>query len=238
MKRYESIYKDLEYRIRSNYYRENETLPSENELSKTYQASRETVRKALYLLTNAGYIQKMQGKGSIVLSRGQLNFPVSGLTSYKELVETQGFESITKIISLNKININKKLSALTGFCEQQEVWKLVRCRIIDGIPSVIDKDYLLTDIVPEITPKIAENSIYEYLEEKLHLDISYAYKEITIDEATPLDRKHLDLCGNNQVVSVKSKVFLGDASQFQFTDSRHTLSKFKFVDFARRKPNL
>lgn len=237
MKRYEAIYQDLEHRIRTNYYQEHEILPSEKELQAIYQASRDTVRKSLNLLTNAGYIQKMQGKGSIVLDRGQLNFPVSGLTSYRELVDAQGFKSKTKIISLNKIEVDKGLAQLTGFPEGALAWKLVRCRIIDDSPAVIDKDYLLLDIIPNLTPAIAENSIYDYFEQELKLDISYAYKEITIEPISATDKKYLELGQDLQIVSVKSQVFLGDSRQFQYTDSRHKLSKFRFVDFARRKPN-
>ena len=64
-------------------------LPSENELTKKYNVSRETIRKALTLLLENGYIQKKQGKGSIVLDVKRFNFPISGLTSYKELQDSQ-----------------------------------------------------------------------------------------------------------------------------------------------------
>ncbi|MDR1568667.1 MAG: trehalose operon repressor [Streptococcaceae bacterium] len=235
MKRYEAIYQDLEHRIRTNNYPRGDFLPSEKELQNLYQASRDTVRKALNLLTNSGYIQKIQGKGSIVLAHGQLDFPVSGLTSYKELVQAQSFKSQTKVILLKQTEIDDKLSRLTGFEIGTLVWELIRCRIIDDVPALIDKDYLLVDIVPNLTTKICENSIYDYLEHQLNLDISYAYKEITIEDVDMVDKKYLNLGQDKQIVSVKSKVFLGDARQFQFTNSRHKLSKFRFVDFARRK---
>ena len=62
-----------------------EILPSEFDLQNKYQASRDTIRKALLLLSQNGYIQKSQGKGSIVLDINRFNFPVSGLTSFKEI---------------------------------------------------------------------------------------------------------------------------------------------------------
>ena len=39
-------------------------LPSENELSKEYQVSRHTVRKALAILENEGYVYAVHGKGT------------------------------------------------------------------------------------------------------------------------------------------------------------------------------
>ena len=60
-------------------------MPSENELMKLYDSSRDTVWKALNLLASSGYIQKEKRKGSLVLDVGLIFFPVSGLTSFKEL---------------------------------------------------------------------------------------------------------------------------------------------------------
>ncbi|MDV6872692.1 trehalose operon repressor, partial [Pseudomonas aeruginosa] len=44
------------------------------------------------------------------------------------------------------------------------------------------------------------------------------------------------LGSDQHVVSVKSKVYLSNNNQFQFTESRHKLEKFKFLDFSRRRP--
>ncbi|EPS54521.1 trehalose operon repressor, partial [Clostridium botulinum Af84] len=57
----------------------------ENEMMKEYNVSRDTIRKALNLLESNGYIQKVKGKGSFVLDINKFDFPVSGLTSFKEL---------------------------------------------------------------------------------------------------------------------------------------------------------
>lgn len=87
-----------------------------------------------------------------------------------------------------------------------------------------------------MTREIAEQSIYDYLENQLHLIIAYAQKEITIDQLTDRDKLLLDIGTEHHVVSVKSKVYLTNKHQFQFTESRHKLEKFRFVDFATRKP--
>lgn len=83
--------------------------------------------------------------------------------------------------------------------------------------------------------QVCEDSIYEYLETKLYLPISFAKKEISVDEATDEDRRYLDLHGDDRVVVVKNYVYLSNAALFQYTESRHRLDKFRFVDFARRK---
>jgi transcriptional regulator, gntR family (repressor of trehalose operon), putative len=73
------------------------------------------------------------------------------------------------------------------------------------------------------------------LENDLKLNIAYAKKEFTIDHANDRDKILMDLGKDQQVVSVKSQVYLADGRQFQYTESRHKLDKFRFVDFAKRQ---
>lgn len=235
MKKYQVIFKDLQEKIKNEVYPVGHYLPTELELTKTYSASRDTIRKALRLLNEAGLVQSSQGRGTQVTKRQQIQFPVSELTSYQELVQSLGMTSSTRVISLDKVILDDKLAQFTGFTSKSIVWRVTRQRRVEGIASVLDIDYLDKNLVPDLTKDIAQNSIYAYLEEVLKLDIAYAQKEITIDRVTANDQIYLDLHGDQHVVSVKSKVFLADGRQFQFTESRHKLDKFKFVDFARRK---
>ncbi len=235
MKKYEGLFKTLEKQILKGDYASGDYLPTESQLSKNYQVSRDTVRKALSLLAKANLIQKIHGSGSQVLKHEQINFPVSELTSYQELVDSLNMSSKTNVIAIDKLIVDEKIAKLTGFTINTIVWRVVRQRVVDDIASVLDIDYLVKSLVPEMTREIAEHSIYNYLEKKCHLKIAYAQKEITIDQITERDRLLLDLGAEHHIVSVKSKVFLEDTRQFQFTESRHKLEKFRFVDFARRK---
>jgi len=131
--------------------------------------------------------------------------------------------------------VDQKLSDITGFPPYRLVWRIVRQRVVEQIASVLDIDYLDKGIVPHLTREIAEQSIYAYLENDLKLNIAYAKKEFTIDHANDRDKILMDLGKDQQVVSVKSQVYLADGRQFQYTESRHKLDKFRFVDFAKRQ---
>ncbi|MFH0402540.1 trehalose operon repressor [Streptococcus sp. A23] len=237
MKKYQEIYNDLKEKIRTNTYPAETSLPTEQRLQEIYGVSRDTVRKALSMLTERGMIQKVQGRGSLVLKQEMLNFPVSGLTSYQELAESLQLETKTEVVSLDQIVISSNLANLTGFEPHSKVWKVVRTRSIDGKVSVVDTDYLSADIVPTITKEIAASSIYNYLEKTLKLDIAYAQKEITVE---PTSREERELMKNEDdyLVLIKSRVYLGDTKQFQYTESKHKIDKFRFVDFARRKYSI
>lgn len=57
-----TIYKDIAQQIEGGRWKAEEILPSEHELTAQYGTSRETVRKALHMLAQNGYIQKIREK--------------------------------------------------------------------------------------------------------------------------------------------------------------------------------
>ena len=60
-------------------------------------------------------------------------------------------------------------------------------------------------------------------------------KNLFVEPATKEDKEIMTLHGDTHVVVTRSEVHLEDTTLFQFTESRHRLDKFKFVDFARRR---
>jgi len=229
------IYEDIAGRIRNGDIEAGTLLQSELDLSERYQTSRETIRKALKMLYEEGYIQKIQGKGSIVLDIRKIDFPVSGLVSFKELAQKMGHRAQTVVKLFEEQGIDQTLSQKTSFGLNEQVWQINRVRIVDGEHVILDKDYISQRLIPGLNQEICNDSIYEYIEQKLGLSISYAKKEILVEEPTDEDRELLDLDGFHNVVVVRSQVYLEDTSQFQYTESRHRPDKFTFVDFARRK---
>lgn len=233
LSKYQKISQDLINKIDNQEIKVHSYLPSENELMKLYNASRDTIRKALDILLKQGYIQKNKGKGSLVLDVDKVAFPVSGVTSFKELAKTIHGEVVTEVVelSLNPVNdlMKKEL-----YMESGNYYKVKRVRAIDGERVILDTDYLNANIVPNVTNEIAKDSLYNYIENELGLKISFARKEFTVVKATVEEKKLLDMHEYDLLVCVKSYTYLEDASLFQYTISKHRPDKFRFVDFARR----
>lgn len=234
MKKYEMVYQDLLTLIEENKIKAGETLPGEFELQNQYKASRDTIRKALLLLSQKGYIQKSKGKGSIVLDINRFNFPVSGLTSFKELSMTMKNTVQTLVYRCECIQADSKTKKLLMLNDGAKVWYIERVRKIDGESVIYDTDIINADIISDIPIKAAENSLYEYIENDLGLKIGYAKKEITCRPITQRDGELLDLKGYDMLVNIASFVFLEDTTLFQYTISKHRPDKFRFSDFARR----
>ncbi|MCD5028666.1 GntR family transcriptional regulator [Enterococcus asini] len=64
--KYEQLADKLREMILAGDYLENELIPSENTLQETYQLSRHTVRQAIGILVNEGYLRKERGSGTYV----------------------------------------------------------------------------------------------------------------------------------------------------------------------------
>ncbi len=54
---------------------------------------------------------------------------------------------------------------------------MVRQRKIDGEVVILDKDYLDASIIEELPERRAQDSIYDYFENDLGLEIAYAQKK-------------------------------------------------------------
>lgn len=234
----EMIASDLAQKIRCGMYEPGTLLPSENQLTELYGSSRETVRHALSTLNDLGMIQKIRGKGSMVLDPNRFAFPVSGITSFKELNDSLGMKAQTKVLACHQIKDIPEYFKQHGVNANSSITYVERLRIVDETPIVLDCDYLLSPI-EGITKEIASHSLYHYIEDELGYEVSYATKEITVEEADDKIAKKMKLPLRSPIVVIRSLSYLQDTTLFELTESYHRADKFKFNDFARRhKINL
>ncbi|MGO2952679.1 MAG: trehalose operon repressor [Lactobacillus sp.] len=230
--KYDLIAQDLLSKIKHQQYAAGTFLPSEKQLGDLYSTSRETIRKALGQLEQQGLIQKIRGKGSIILDLQRLTFPISGIESFKELTQHQKLVSETQVLKQIKTMSPSHFNGLT--LTSQPAHYLERLRLINQVPVILDCDYLLSPLITTLPKTAGENSLYEYIEQELGLTISYASKVVTVERMPEATAKLLGLGSEQLAVVVRSLVYLEDTTLFQLTISIHRPDQFKFVDFARR----
>lgn len=233
-KKYLKIYDDLVKKIQAGVWQVSAMLPSENELSSHYNSSRETIRNALDLLSQNGFIQKVHGKGSIIIDAHKLSLPVSGIVSFKELAENLQLSTQTIVASLNYLEKDHDIYKILSPAAKDRVWQVERVREIANEKVILDKDFFNDKHIPKPSVDVCQDSIYDYIEGELGLTIAFAQKEIVVEEVTEEDQMRLDVDGFTNMVVIKSHVYLEDTSLFQYTESRHRPDKFRLVDFARR----
>ncbi len=235
MAKYRQIYERLAERMKTGEYAAESKLPSETELMHEYEASRGTVRKALDLLQEHGYVRKHHGKGVFVLRRDQIEFQFNGIVSFSEVYASLLGRSIqTSVASFEDIEAPTWLADRMNMEPGTRMYRIERVRNFDGEDVILDVNYFVKDLVPGLTEEIAARSIYEYVEHELGLQISYAKRKIAAEDVTELDRMRLDLHDYEYVIVITNDTFLYEGRQFEYTESRHRLDKFQFSDVARR----
>ncbi|WP_125604727.1 trehalose operon repressor [Lapidilactobacillus bayanensis] len=232
MKKYLQIYHDLLTNIQTKKFKEGDLLPSDTKLVMKYDVSRETVRRAIKLLFDEGYIQTIRGKGSIILNSDRIMFPFSRIESYKELVTTSHLHSENKVISMQE-HVDVPQNLLFG-APSMTTQLVVRKRIVNDIPMVIDYDYINEAVVANVPKQAALNSLFYYFEHDLGLKINYAIKHITVEPADYDDLHYLEIDRHVPIVVVRSETRLSDNRIISYTESRHRADKFSSVEFARR----
>lgn len=236
---YETIYRDLKEKIETNHFRYQELLPSENTLIQTYGCSRNTLRRAVSLLVNDGYVQTMQGKGvrNIYQPVAQTAFTIGEIESFRESALRNGHQPATKVLLFTELTIHEKQALYTGFEAGAVVYYIQRLHYLDDVPLILNHNYFLKEAVPDLTKEIAGQSIYQYLEQTLHMTIVNSKRIMTVEKMTEIDEKYLkmDVKDYNCVAVVSSQTYNSDGVMFEYTQSRHRPDHFRFYDNAIRK---
>ena len=234
--KYDQIYAELRARIEQQEYGFQELLPSENTLVKEYGCSRNTVRRASGRLADEGYVQSLHGQGvRLMYQPGQLSeFMLSGIESLKEAVARNQKEYRTKVVCFAELTVDQRISARTTFPAGAEIYYIQRVRYIDGEALILDHNYFLKEVARDLTPEIAEQSIYAYLEQELGENIVTTKRKVTVERASQIDEMYLELGDYNCLAVVSSMTYNADGVMFEFTQSRHRPDKFAFYDLAHR----
>ncbi|AIY84174.1 trehalose operon repressor [Clostridium baratii str. Sullivan] len=231
--KYLDVYNYLKENIINGTFKSGEKLPSENELTNIFSVSRNTVRRAIDMLSADGLTTSVHGKGVFVIENKSFKFLVGGLQSFKEASENNNIKFLTDIPIFETVIVDESLSKKTGFLIGTKILHLVRVRNINNENIILDINYFLYDLVSTLTKDIAKDSIYKFLED-LNIKISGAKKLISVEQISKLDKKYLDLGNNNLVAIIKNFAYLDDGTLFEYTESHHRPDKFTFTTFARR----
>ncbi|MGQ7339133.1 GntR family transcriptional regulator [Streptococcus suis] len=235
MSKYKKVYADIKEKIEQNIWQANQEMPTENELMEIYSYSKDTIRKALSLLEMDGYIQKRQGRNSIILDHNLVRKPfVSELKTVSELNRSAHHQVQTELTNLYIVQGQPEVMKELEVDEKTDLYRISRVRTIDGERLEYEISYFDRRIVPYLSKEIAESSIYQYLENELGLEISHSRREISFRFATEEEKSLLDLADYDMVISVTSTTYLADGRPFQYGTITYRPDKVTFVSMAKR----
>ena len=233
--KYEAIYEHLRRSIETREYQN--SLPSEHRLTERFHCSRNTIRRAVARLVEEGYAQSVHGKGVLILRRPppEKQLLISSIESMEEAAARNRLSLKTKVIYFTELFADDALAALAGFPEGSPLYHLRRVRYVNGEALILDDNYFLRDVVRDLTPEIAESSVYAYVEGALGENIVTTQRRYAVELCTELDRKYIDLGDKNCLAVVTSWTYNADGVLFEYTQSRHHPDRFVFYGLVQRK---
>ena len=114
-------------------------LPPEMMLVDQFGLSRATVRQAIKELEHDGYINRIQGKGTIVLRvKNALDRGLSQLTSFTEDMNAHGYVTTTRILDFEENIPTTRVADLLKISASKPVIHINRLRMVNNIPVAIN----------------------------------------------------------------------------------------------------
>lgn len=181
---YRQMYNSLKKDIREGRYAPGSFLPTESEMEELYGVSRTTVRRAIGMLTNEGYLSVTQGRGTEVqeISTSQ---HLNKITSFTETLRRKGYQVSTQGLAQEKVPAPDYIRDALALREGEQVYHIQRVQCADGKPVCVMEDYVAANQAPGF--HIQESgcvSVYACLEEEYGLFLKDAVEHISAVSAS------------------------------------------------------
>ncbi len=135
--------------IQAGKWKDNELIPTNDELCAQYAVSAITVREAVKILAREGYLERIQGKGTFV--RAVKYSPRLGhLFSFTKWAKEKGLQPSTRIIRIDLHLQNAALAHELGISTSAELTRIGRLRLGDDEPLCLEQISLASKTCPDI----------------------------------------------------------------------------------------
>ncbi|BBE31226.1 GntR family transcriptional regulator [Tepiditoga spiralis] len=154
-----------------------EKIPGDFELMKQYQVSRDTIRKAIKVLVDDGYLIRRPGKGTFLCRRRKVD-SIEKIISFSSELIARGYVPSTKLIKFKEINATPEISEMLKCNQNEDIYLIERIRYASKLPIAFETTYLLKKIVGEIKKNELLDSMYEFLSREKNIEFIKMVQEI------------------------------------------------------------
>jgi DNA-binding GntR family transcriptional regulator len=224
--KYEQIKQDLLTEIKNRIFTPGDKFYSEADVKRKYSVSSITAVKALNELTTAGYLYRIQGKGTYVSkSKISQNVKFSDIELHSHDHET------VKVLSIQEGNDPEVLRELS-LSPDESYYQIKRVRFFDEVPFLVHVTHLPKKLVKGPLDKdlSSYSSVYKKIHEDFGIDLfsmsSVETNEIMFPEDAELSRL-LNLSFREPAVKQVKHTYLPDKSVAEYIVSYKHWKYFK-----------
>ncbi len=202
-------------------------LPSENDFCDAYHISRTTVRQALHELEIRGMIERKRGRGTFV-STPKVSRNIGNLYSFSEEMRRLGKEPSSSIVSFRLIAKDKCIPAARELASERLI-DVVRIRLADGCPMLVENTYLPVDLCPNLSWEMLETqSLYAIFSKIYGLTIAQAVESYEAVIMTREESQLLECESTGPAFLIKRRTWDDKGRMIEFTKSITPSSRSMF----------
>ncbi len=165
----------LREKLAAREYSPGQQIPTETELCERYKVSRVTVREAIDRLVQENLLYREQGRGTYVTPQ-KLKRNVTKIYSFSYDMVRLGLKPSSTLFESALVEAEPALAnKLKLPASNKKCAKIVRVRLADGIPVLIEDTYIPDYLCPGLLSNNLENSsLYQIITETYHLSFEHA----------------------------------------------------------------
>ena len=139
-----------------------ESFPTDQELTESYDVSRHTVREAIRHLNRGGVLRRERGRGTVV-NRTEFEQSLGTLYSLFQSVESTGVQQTSEVLELEVVS-NPAAAGHLAVSDDADLLFLSRLRFAGDAPLAIDRAWLPVSIAaPLLDVDWTHTALYEEL---------------------------------------------------------------------------
>lgn len=227
--KYYQIYEELFEQIRNGEFEEFDRFYSDTELVEKFGVSRGTIREAVKLLIQQGYLVREQGKGTFV-TKPKIEQDSEKLMGFTELMKKNDIEPAAKIIEKKIIDCPLKLAKLMQLNEDDKLVHIIRVRYGDDKPMIIERSYFVHEFFEPIYDMDLEtNSIYELLYKHTDTRLGEARQQISATSAEQPEVELLNVELADPLLLMKRLIKTKEDKFFQYSEDVYRSDRINFA---------
>jgi len=214
--------------IENGEIKPHEKIPSERELSKTYEVSRMTARAAIKNLEKSGIVYRNVGRGTFV-AEPKIEHVLTKFIGFTEGMLQKGIVPGAKILEKSVIIPNKRIREALKLNLKDKVYFIKRVRYGNNCPLVIENSYFPKSICPDLIEKdLISQSVYEIIHKEYKIKLKKAIQTLepiitNNNESEILDVKisspallivRISFDSNGVPIEFAKDIYRGDRSKF------------------------
>ncbi len=219
---YVKIANHIEQDILTHKYQKK--LPHIDQLADIYQTSKVTIIKALRFLQYKGIVQPIRGHGTLILTEKEMEIAkkdnANEHVGFTERIKNTEFLT-SNIISFATREPTEKEASYLKIGLSDPVYDIIRQRLLNNFPVRLEYTIMPVKVIPGITMAVLEQSIYSYIEGKLHLKIGKANRTFRADKPDAYDQLYLKCDQTDPVFEVEQICFLDNGLPFEYSQTRN-----------------